>query len=193
MLFSSRGRPQLDAWRRDSSFFHPKSQPRTGHTREPDPTHNELKHTATRKNERGSPRSIHHRLAVRLYSAAPGQTQVLRVLELQYCTEYSLPPGRGAATKSYYCRLVDCTQWKMQSLIERSCSVQGDPCRSLPCTARAGDGRPVDDDILGLHFPRRGRGVAAAITNAVFGVREPPRREGDDIKFRGANRKIASN
>ena len=26
-----------------------KSQPRTGHTREPDPTHNELKHTATRK------------------------------------------------------------------------------------------------------------------------------------------------
>ena len=27
----------------------PKSQPRTGHTREPDPTHNELKHTITRK------------------------------------------------------------------------------------------------------------------------------------------------
>ena len=26
----------------------PKSQPRTGHTREPDPTHNELKHTITR-------------------------------------------------------------------------------------------------------------------------------------------------
>ena len=26
-----------------------KSQPRTGHTREPDPTHNELKHTTTRK------------------------------------------------------------------------------------------------------------------------------------------------
>ena len=26
-----------------------KSQPRTGHTREPDPTHNELKHTITRK------------------------------------------------------------------------------------------------------------------------------------------------
>ena len=25
-----------------------KSQPRTGHTREPDPTHNELKHTTTR-------------------------------------------------------------------------------------------------------------------------------------------------
>ena len=25
-----------------------KSQPRTGHTREPDPTHNELKHTITR-------------------------------------------------------------------------------------------------------------------------------------------------
>ena len=26
----------------------PKSQPRTEHTREPDPTHNELKHTITR-------------------------------------------------------------------------------------------------------------------------------------------------
>ena len=26
-----------------------KSQPRTGHTREPDPTHSELKHTITRK------------------------------------------------------------------------------------------------------------------------------------------------
>ena len=32
-----------------AGFF--KSQPRTGHTREPDPTHNELKHTTTRKTE----------------------------------------------------------------------------------------------------------------------------------------------
>ena len=31
-----------------------KSQPRTGHTREPDPTHNELKHTITRKTRVGS-------------------------------------------------------------------------------------------------------------------------------------------
>ena len=29
--------------------FNTKSQTRTGHTREPDPTHNELKHTTTRK------------------------------------------------------------------------------------------------------------------------------------------------
>ena len=28
-------------------LFNTKSQPRTGHTREPDPTHNELKHTIT--------------------------------------------------------------------------------------------------------------------------------------------------
>ena len=38
---------------RPTFFLHatmhgPKSQPRTGHTREPDPTHNELKHTITR-------------------------------------------------------------------------------------------------------------------------------------------------
>ena len=34
---------------RGRRYFHgyPKSQPRTGHTREPDPTHNELKHTST--------------------------------------------------------------------------------------------------------------------------------------------------
>ena len=31
-----------------------KSQPRTGHTREPDPTHNELKHTTTRKTDPNS-------------------------------------------------------------------------------------------------------------------------------------------
>ena len=31
-----------------------KPQPRTGHTREPDPTHNELKHTTTRKTDPNS-------------------------------------------------------------------------------------------------------------------------------------------
>ena len=31
-----------------------KSQPRTGHTRKPDPTHNELKHTTTRKTDPNS-------------------------------------------------------------------------------------------------------------------------------------------
>ena len=33
----------------DTQRYPLKSQPRTGHTREPDPTHNELKHTTTRK------------------------------------------------------------------------------------------------------------------------------------------------
>ena len=37
-----------------------KSQPRTGHTREPDPTHNELKHSATPTRERT--RQGNHRL-----------------------------------------------------------------------------------------------------------------------------------
>ena len=33
----------------DGGIIGPKSQPRTGHTREPDPKHNALKHTTTRK------------------------------------------------------------------------------------------------------------------------------------------------
>ena len=38
-------------------YRYPKSQPRTGHTREPDPTHNELKHTTTRKTATHSPQT----------------------------------------------------------------------------------------------------------------------------------------
>ena len=48
-----------------------KSQPRTGHTREPDPKHNALKHTTTRKtatHERGTPRRTQPRRTSRRHA-----------------------------------------------------------------------------------------------------------------------------
>ena len=57
-----------------------KSQPRTGHTREPDPTHNELKHTITRKKaidlstdrEDPRPRRVPHPSPPSVHRQAPG-------------------------------------------------------------------------------------------------------------------------
>ena len=54
-----------------------KSQPRTGHTREPDPTHNDLKHTITRKT------AAHERNTVRvIFEIRISQQQCLEC----YCT-----------------------------------------------------------------------------------------------------------
>ena len=68
-----------------------KSQPRTGHTREPDPTHNELKHTTTRKtatHERtpDKPHVHTHTHTSRSENDANQQTTTLRITATPFVT-----------------------------------------------------------------------------------------------------------
>ena len=100
-----------------------KSQPRTGHTREPDPTHNELKHTTTRKTDPNSelgcvsmvvrfvgvirvPLCAHvSRVCPVCVPAPPGvflPVPVLLTLSYRYCTDFFYTPFSMGAAESVH-------------------------------------------------------------------------------------------
>ena len=100
----------LTKGRRQFLHFPTKSQPRTGHTREPDPTHNELKHTITRKtgkqqHSRTQPRHT-SRSQVHTHTHTPPATlpqpppraSAPYSRRVEYCTGKKTPGGAGKKT-----------------------------------------------------------------------------------------------
>ena len=87
------------ALRSISPVFDSKSQPRTGHTREHDPTHNELKHTITRKT------ATHERnpfsTAVRSANTAQGYRSAVEFRRTATSPSNRAPPSYWE-TPSYY-------------------------------------------------------------------------------------------